>query len=420
MSGSIKNYGVRPYREEFTKLNDFSTCKITKSKKNSIWTLEPTDEAKKTQDKKDGFRIGFYGLKFKEIVAQFKKVANESSNESKNEVSRVVHQLKECYLGDRNKSLFSRIFGYNPIKDLEKIDAKKGNFKIGKGPTIAQRIKSIFTTARNWPFSIPERSDKLKHPGTQLRSGDVVNFMASLNEKETLNGKEKKFELLDGLHTGLKGEGFNVNSLTYKEVTTLIEQADSILESNKPLIIPVVFKGDSVIERQHIAVIIIKRDNEGKKCIEYYDPKGVTSSERKLKDGFSMADILLHCQNKFNKGEGEIKENTSVHQLDCNNCGVFVCHRVYELFGKDQDAKKTMIGSFPDKRPSWKEITNFKQTTLCQGINEKTEKEKEKSNRTTSKIVSVGDNKNVKENKNVEENKLEEDFAEIEESSDQE
>lgn len=115
-----------------------------------------------------------------------------------------------------------------------------------------------------------------------------------------------------------------VIDLTLKDVATFPEA------THQNLIIPVVLKGWPI---DHIVSIYITR-NKDEATIEFYDSKGLTIGDRlnhplansaQMTLGRLVAELADRYCSDLTEDQITVKENTTKHQWDSHNCGVYVC-----------------------------------------------------------------------------------------------
>lgn len=94
------------------------------------------------------------------------------------------------------------------------------------------------------------------------------------------------------------------------------------------LLIPVVLKG---LVRDHIVCIYIQRSSDNKAVIEFYDSKGLTIADRANETlvnnpSMTLSKLVAQLSDHYCDGcDVTIKENTTKHQSDSHNCGIYVC-----------------------------------------------------------------------------------------------
>ena len=179
---------------------------------------------------------------------------------------------------------------------------------------------------------------RVLNSGMQLRSGDVHAFIDRL-------GIDEPFQVVAIFYLGEKS-GINIHQLS--EVKAMLD--DQPIEKDSSIIIPLNFMSQEVFGRNHIALIVIK-DN----TVEYYDSQGICSVDRSLKDESNLRYVLAYCQQKWTH-DGKIVENPYLHQTDANNCGMFVCKRLQEIF-----KFKIPLGVWETEGPSVTQIEKLRE-----------------------------------------------------------
>jgi len=132
-----------------------------------------------------------------------------------------------------------------------------------------------------------------------------------------------------------------IQGLSFEKESTLEMLMKGIIFNILPTVIP-------VYSSHHMAVILIKD-----KCVEYYDPKGVTSEKRALSNG-TLHDVLEFCQKTFDCQH--IVENPYTHQYDSHNSIVFVCRHIH-----DRLENNSLMGAFSAEIP---DIAAFREKNL--------------------------------------------------------
>lgn len=242
-------------------------------------------------------------------------------------------------------------------QDLPKVSSWWGTY--GQGPTMLGKLASGYNTAKEIavgaisPYAYEASSDpvalggqkRVANGGKQLGGGDVYNFIEGISKKTPVNA----------IHDFHLSGGSAVNNKTVEQVKSIItSQAGYFNDPSLPVVIPVVFTGEGIWERNHIAVILIK-DN----CVEYYDAKGIVSENKPLAQGSgTLRDVLEFCRDKFTKG-GAIMENPYPHQYDAHNCGVFVCRHLH-----DRLINNSSMGTMKTTAPSLSEVEDFRQEVI--------------------------------------------------------
>ena len=93
--------------------------------------------------------------------------------------------------------------------------------------------------------------------------------------------------------------------------------------------------------------------------IEYFDPKGIEAKHRNLKEDGTVEDVLKYLDEIFCKKQNEIFQNRMTHQMDINNCGVYVCQFYY-----DKLVNKEWLGMMPKNRIPRVQILQFRKKML--------------------------------------------------------
>lgn len=206
----------------------------------------------------------------------------------------------------------------------------------GTGPTIVGKAYSVANTLMTMTkdYIYPPTADvsnvydpgirrmiqQLACEGSQLDSSILGTYLGIMKDQVSFHP----------INTFMNSsmDRFNIGEI--ESILMSYKQSDK----QKPVCIPVVFGNESVLERKHIAVILIK---DGQ--IRYYDSKGVVSSERYLGDGTSFNRVLQACRTIFLENEkAPIIENKTVHQYDAHRCGVFVLFYLYQSLLRNKDA----------------------------------------------------------------------------------
>jgi hypothetical protein len=119
------------------------------------------------------------------------------------------------------------------------------------------------------------------------------------------------------------------NCLIREGISTDIETFPKADENTNTLLIPLVLKE---FGRDHIVCLYIKYLDDKTAVIEFYDSKGLTLADRANETLANNPDMTLgklvaqvadhYCGDR----EVTIEQNTTKHQEDSHNCGVYVCH----------------------------------------------------------------------------------------------
>jgi hypothetical protein len=120
------------------------------------------------------------------------------------------------------------------------------------------------------------------------------------------------------------------NCLVKEGIETEVEKFPEATANN--LLIPVVLKG---FGRDHIVCFYIKRNpDDGTMVIEFYDSKGLTIADRANETlvnnpDMTLAKLVAQLADRYCDDVDDhvrIEENTTKHQQDSHNCGIYVCH----------------------------------------------------------------------------------------------
>lgn len=119
------------------------------------------------------------------------------------------------------------------------------------------------------------------------------------------------------------------NCLIKEGISTDIETFPKADEHTNILFIPVVLKE---FGRDHIVCVCIKYLDDKNATIEFYDSKGLTLADRATESLVNNSDMTLsklvaqladhYCGDRA----VTIEQNTTKHQEDSHNCGIYVCH----------------------------------------------------------------------------------------------
>jgi len=199
----------------------------------------------------------------------------------------------------------------NDVRGSSRFELRSGEVP-GFMASVSAGVKTAVLLSRGGG-SVDPRS-RVLNPGMQFSSADVRAFIENV-------GIEEPFHVVTDFYLN-KRSGINIHRLA--EIKALLDQ--QTIEAGSAIIIPINFMSQEVFGRNHIAVIVIK-DN----TVEYYDAKGVYSSNRQLADDHTLREVIAYCQQKWTR-DGRIVENSYPHQTDANNCGMFVCKRLQEIF----------------------------------------------------------------------------------------
>jgi hypothetical protein len=253
------------------------------------------------------------------------------------------------------------------LKEVEPVKAYAGlqtNYKVsnwyssyGQGPTFLGKLVSGFNTVKELaigtfnPYTYKASSDpqtlacqkRVANNGRQLGGMDIYNFIEGISKNKPVNA----------IHSFHLASGSSINGKTFAEIKDIISKQASHFIHGQPTVIPIVFEGAGMWEVNHIAVILIKDS-----IIEYYDAKGITSENKILADKeHTLRDVLLYCKETF--GAETIAENPYPHQFDVHNCGVFVCHHLY-----DRLVENTPPGTLIVSPPLLSDIESFRQKVI--------------------------------------------------------
>ncbi len=217
----------------------------------------------------------------------------------------------------------------------------------GTGPTLIEKIGSIARTQLEYYKSLLtlsndklEQFNRLKNTGRMLTSSDICDFLSTL---------ETPFYAIHNFHIG------NLNSMSLKEIKSIIDKYAKDFKLKKlPIVIPIFLRPENIFQTNHIAAIMIK---DGQ--IEYFDPKGIEAKHRNLKEDGTVEDVLKYLDEIFCKKQNEIFQNRMTHQMDINNCGVYVCQFYY-----DKLVNKEWLGMMPKNRIPRVQILQFRKKML--------------------------------------------------------
>lgn len=89
------------------------------------------------------------------------------------------------------------------------------------------------------------------------------------------------------------------------------------------VLVPVVIKQGA---RDHVVAVLYDRK---KNRVEFYDPKGLTSADytenvRCSENNIKLSDVLNEVKRAYGDENTTLWENTTKHQYDSHNCGVYV------------------------------------------------------------------------------------------------
>lgn len=223
----------------------------------------------------------------------------------------------------------------------------------GTGPALINKIQNVAVTGfqyavgsfypyqykKSYDPTIQSMQKRVANGGRQLGGNDIYAFIEGISEKTPMNHISNFY---------FQG-GVNILNYTMEKIKEEIDFATRNFDLNLPICIPVNFGSYGLFERNHIASILIK-DN----IVDYYDSQGTISKHKKLKDDFTIEDMLNYCRDKFTK-DGAVIENRYIHQYDAHNCGVFVCRHIYSKICEGQ-----LIGTLEIEAPSIYDIQNFR------------------------------------------------------------
>lgn len=166
--------------------------------------------------------------------------------------------------------------------------------------------------------------------------------MNQLREKVSLNPQERDKlgaalalsggKCLSGSHLQTYAETLNSDRLNFSSLfcirSNLNDKADlpSLPDLDKDLLaLPVVVKGRF---RDHVMIVVVDREN---KHIEFYDSKGLTVNDRASErltcyPSQTLKGLINKIWQKYAEEDWSFVENSSRHQSDGYNCGVYISH----------------------------------------------------------------------------------------------
>jgi hypothetical protein len=227
-------------------------------------------------------------------------------------------------------------------------------YPMGSGPAITGKVYSAAITGFQclkgyWnPYEFEKSPDimdqvmqsRLSSPGSQIGGSDVYKFIEGLS----------KFHPVNQCECFYFRRGINILDFTLEDIQSTVNEIARDFDLNLPICIPINFGSYGLLERNHIANIMIWNN-----VVDYYDPKGVLSKYKILKDSQPLTKMLEFLRDKFTEN-GNIVENPYPHQFDIHNCGVFICYRIYSIV-----ILGNLIGSMEKKGPTLQEIQKFRE-----------------------------------------------------------
>ncbi|MBS0654516.1 MAG: hypothetical protein JSR46_01955 [Verrucomicrobia bacterium] len=211
------------------------------------------------------------------------------------------------------------------------------------------KANNLYTTASQYTFGtlypheytpstdpiVLARQQRIANIGCQLKGSDGDEYIKGLYKQVPFNS----------IHSLLIGS--TVNTLSLNMLKEKIDrEGRAFVNKDLPIIIPIGFEYGGMLERNHVALIVIK-DN----CVEYYDSKGLPCPD-------AFREVLEYCMSSFTKG-GKIAENRRVDQSDIHNCVVYICYHI-----TDRLVKNSPMGVFQSPGPTLKDIEEFRKEIL--------------------------------------------------------
>lgn len=198
----------------------------------------------------------------------------------------------------------------------------------GRGPGMLGRVLSVAATAGSYVKELLLSSSVIS-PRDDLDPLFVGMLERLSNTGRMLNNIDLTL-FFQGLNNKLKEESKTLFSYTLEFInspitTRNLDEAKEAIERINPLsviVIPFVLGGGSMLEINHITVLMIK---DG--VVAYYDSKGVISEYRPIKEN-NLRAVVDFCRDRW-AGGAEIKQNITTHQWDINTCGLRVAQFVY-------------------------------------------------------------------------------------------
>lgn len=192
-----------------------------------------------------------------------------------------------------------------------------------KKRSVVNKFISVITTIVMLIFG-KNSEDARGNRGLQLTNINLKMYIGKLQNTENTENSYNFVPVLDYINKHLKAEN----------VIPILNKINELLKptTDTPVYIPIVLKGNSPLESQHIVCIVV--DPKTKK-IEYFDSQGVTADNKRIEDGLLMMDLLKNIKSMLGisrKGAYAIIQNTKSHQMDCHNCGAFVGYYAQERF----------------------------------------------------------------------------------------
>lgn len=291
--------------------------------------------------------------KRKEVLLSAQKASLEASNVFQNEAESEFKDF--VFLDDEIEGSLLPEAAYE--------NYGRGNyfFTPGNGPSILGKVVGGMNTAYDMAkgmagnrFTFTPTGDlvydrmlsNIADPGTMF-TGNINDYF--LSELEKMSGTPHIL-IKDFFRYDFSG----INVASWEQIQNAIDEAAKNYKG-EPVIFPIVFKHYGILEREHIASILIKDGS-----IEYYDPKGVVANRNLLLDkSHTLEDVLDYLNLKFLNGTGSIFQSPFQHQVDAHNCGVFSCKFYYDRLVENKG-----MGEIPKDGPSYEDILNFRKFVL--------------------------------------------------------
>lgn len=300
--------------------------------------------------------VGFFEkevAKRKEVLLSAQKASHEASNVFQSEAEA---EFKDFVFLDENEGSLLPEAAYE--------NYGKGNyfFTPGEGPSLLGKVMGGMNTAYDMAkgitgnrFAFTPTGDlvydrmlsNIADPGTMF-TGNINDYF--LSELEKMAGTPHIL-IKDFFRYDFSG----INIASWEQIQNAIDEAAKNYKG-EPVIFPIVFKHYGILEREHIASILIKDGS-----IEYYDPKGVVANRNLLLDkSHTLEDVLDYLNLRFLNGTGSIFQSPFQHQVDAHNCGVFSCKFYYDRLVENKG-----MGEIPNEGPGYEDILNFRKFVLA-------------------------------------------------------
>lgn len=161
--------------------------------------------------------------------------------------------------------------------------------------------------------------DKAPHTRQQIKKGSYgESLVRELKHKRTLGPAS----FVEYSQKVLIPQNDNLEVVNNFLFNVMNSDLPDVSEEKDLIFLPVVLKSGI---RDHIVSVVFDKTRNR---VELYDSKGLVALDRpdlvRNTDRLMLVDLLMKVIDKYGNGETELWENTTKHQKDSHNCGIYV------------------------------------------------------------------------------------------------